>query len=296
LSGPELWQQLQELADDNARQHDVGEIDHAYADDLVEALARHQAPDDDELCRLLVATEPDYSWLEIFLVDLAGMRRCTQAIPALTATYHIDTDYLRERTTEALARIGDVQAVRLVRAQFPAARWDVRLYMIGALERIHHPESEDAVLELIEHEEDGSLRTWLAYALCNLYSQRGVEVVLRLIREGYDTMCTDLREDLLAIAPVLGVTIPEADEWRKVCADNERRRAAQIAEWDERENRAAAAEQARFLAQTLGKLRGSTPGSTTLVPVAAAPTRVGRNERCPCGSGKKFKHCCRRKN
>lgn len=20
--------------------------------------------------------------------------------------------------------------------------------------------------------------------------------------------------------------------------------------------------------------------------------RIGRNERCPCGSGKKFKHCC----
>ncbi|MFY0574613.1 SEC-C metal-binding domain-containing protein [Cystobacter fuscus] len=29
------------------------------------------------------------------------------------------------------------------------------------------------------------------------------------------------------------------------------------------------------------------PGSTRL----AAP-RVGRNETCPCGSGKKFKHCC----
>ncbi len=23
--------------------------------------------------------------------------------------------------------------------------------------------------------------------------------------------------------------------------------------------------------------------------------RVGRNEPCPCGSGKKFKHCCLRK-
>ena len=22
------------------------------------------------------------------------------------------------------------------------------------------------------------------------------------------------------------------------------------------------------------------------------PPRVGRNEPCPCGSGKKFKHCC----
>ena len=26
--------------------------------------------------------------------------------------------------------------------------------------------------------------------------------------------------------------------------------------------------------------------------LARIPPRVGRNEPCPCGSGKKFKHCC----
>ena len=26
--------------------------------------------------------------------------------------------------------------------------------------------------------------------------------------------------------------------------------------------------------------------------VAAPDRKVGRNERCPCGSGKKYKHCC----
>lgn len=26
--------------------------------------------------------------------------------------------------------------------------------------------------------------------------------------------------------------------------------------------------------------------------MARKPPRVGRNETCPCGSGKKFKHCC----
>jgi len=24
----------------------------------------------------------------------------------------------------------------------------------------------------------------------------------------------------------------------------------------------------------------------------ATPSRPGRNDRCPCGSGKKYKHCC----
>lgn len=29
-----------------------------------------------------------------------------------------------------------------------------------------------------------------------------------------------------------------------------------------------------------------------LTPRAKQQKRVGRNDRCPCGSGKKFKHCC----
>ena len=27
-------------------------------------------------------------------------------------------------------------------------------------------------------------------------------------------------------------------------------------------------------------------------PVARADKKIGRNAPCPCGSGKKYKHCC----
>jgi uncharacterized protein YecA (UPF0149 family) len=30
-------------------------------------------------------------------------------------------------------------------------------------------------------------------------------------------------------------------------------------------------------------------------PVGGAERRVGRNEPCPCGSGRKYKHCCGRR-
>ncbi len=35
-----------------------------------------------------------------------------------------------------------------------------------------------------------------------------------------------------------------------------------------------------------------TPPRATGAPPAAAPRRVGRNDPCPCGSGKKYKRCC----
>jgi preprotein translocase subunit SecA len=41
-----------------------------------------------------------------------------------------------------------------------------------------------------------------------------------------------------------------------------------------------------------GEVQTETEAATAraAAPVAAVP-RVGRNEPCPCGSGKKFKHC-----
>jgi preprotein translocase subunit SecA len=32
-------------------------------------------------------------------------------------------------------------------------------------------------------------------------------------------------------------------------------------------------------------------GPETLAPVVRDGRKVGRNEPCPCGSGKKYKHC-----
>ena len=58
---------------------------------------------------------------------------------------------------------------------------------------------------------------------------------------------------------------------------------AQIAEQEVERKRleAEVAEKERLLA------RRSAPRPTR-------PDRIGRNDPCPCGSGKKFKHCCMR--
>jgi preprotein translocase subunit SecA len=42
---------------------------------------------------------------------------------------------------------------------------------------------------------------------------------------------------------------------------------------------------------TVGMDAVDTPGSTVRVAMHANQKRVGRNEACFCGSGKKYKHC-----
>jgi SEC-C motif len=37
---------------------------------------------------------------------------------------------------------------------------------------------------------------------------------------------------------------------------------------------------------------GSSSTSRTPLPPRREPTRIGRNDPCPCGSGKKYKFCC----
>jgi preprotein translocase subunit SecA len=39
----------------------------------------------------------------------------------------------------------------------------------------------------------------------------------------------------------------------------------------------------------------SSTGSSSKKPASPPSGKVGRNDPCPCGSGKKYKHCCGRK-
>jgi hypothetical protein len=58
------------------------------------------------------------------------------------------------------------------------------------------------------------------------------------------------------------------------------------AAWSEREPVSA------LLLQRQKEMRKLAPEIHRLFANARAPAKVGRDERCPCGSGKKFKRCC----
>jgi hypothetical protein len=295
LGGEELWRQLGAFAD-VCEEDFLGDIDWDRADDLVEALAPHHLPDEDALCRLL-ADEPDNYWLEIFLVRLAGLRRCRPALPLINEKLGGEGDFLNEAIADALVRINDPHAATLIRQTYPAMDFGYRVYAGDVLGRLKHAEAEEAALALLEGDDEPSSRACLGLALCELGSERGIAKVRQVIEEGYDRSMANLQEDLLTVATVLGVTVPEADAWRREMAQEESRRqrifqrSAQKLAQLQRGNRLLADAQAR------SDSRKAKYGQPALklrpAPVAATTTaRVGRNERCPCGSGKKFKQCC----
>jgi len=289
-SGEHLWQELRGFSDRSRKKRHVGEIDHAYADDLVEALAGHDVPESGTVCKLLSSREVDGEWLENFLVELAGARMMHEAIPILVEKLRLDADYLLDCTVRALSRIGDPEAARLVRQAFPEEGWVFRLYATGLLGDIKAPESEEAVLALLGREKDTVIRTDLCFALCKLVSERGVEAVQREIASGYDRASVCLEEELLVVADILGLSLPDGELWR---AEREET-------WRALEQRRAELESTAEghsvldagLLAGLGGPEDSWEPSERLQPFRREAPKVERNDPCPCGSGKKYKKCC----
>lgn len=301
-AGEEVWAELQAFSE-RSRDKKIGEgMDLAYGDDLVEALARHDTPDAKTLCRLLDSPEVKDEWLEVFLIDLAGARNLREAIPLLVGKFRVDADYMLERTGQALARIGDPEAVRLIREPFAEETWDFKLYTSGLLGNLKHPASEEAILAVLAGEDDDTVRTYLCRSLCNLLSERAIDVVQREIGRGYARAMLSLEELLLDVAQIFGVSLPEEAAWR---AEREERRRRQAARQSDMAKAAKVFQD--MIAQGVDPLAHIGPPSPAEKDLGGIPkktslsgrrgdARIGRNDPCPCGSGRKYKRCCGRKS
>lgn len=288
-----LWRELQAFAERSESKHYAGEIDHAYVDALIEALGRHDTPADETLCERLGSAEVEGGWLEIFLIDLAGERRIRSAVPLLVDRYRVDTDYMLERCTEALAKIRDPEAARLVREAFPQESWNYKNYTTGMLSVLKLPQSEEAILALLETEKDIEFRTMLCHGLCQLFSERGVEIVRRQIRAGFAEYIVGLEEELLPVLHVLGIDLPEVDEWRSIRDERDQHQAERWAELEALTTEAVEKPRNRVVQpSSLAGFGSRWPES--LSSFRRESTKIGRNDPCPCGSGKKYKKCCAR--
>lgn len=153
-------------------------------------------------------------------------------------------------------------------------------YTSGVLAAIKSEVSEEALLGLLRTERDSSIRVWLCLELCQQFSARGLPVVLEEIERGYDQGAASLEEEVLPVAELLGVELPQANAWRDH-AEQERARLEShqlgldaLASWVDPDE-----DEFDHFAESPTSYRRTQP-------------KVGRNAPCPCGSRRKFKKCC----
>jgi hypothetical protein len=299
------WQKLEEFAEEGKDKQYVNEVNLSYANAVVEALARHGQECEPKVREWLGVKLDDYShhpmkWLEPLVVRLAGQARLESTVPLIVAKLHEDGDLLNEQCAQALTRIGTPDVLHAIAEAFPTAERHFRLYASGSLEHIHSDLAVEISLKLIAQEQDHFIRRELAHALLCQFAHEGIEVARNLLlgRE-LDFEDKGLRGYLLETCTIMGERFREYDQWlatEKAEKEEHRRRVKEL-EGDPQ----------GLLLFALEKLTGKkvpdVPRAKPPVPPPArlalprkpqARKKVGRNDPCPCGSGKKFKHCCLR--
>ena len=290
-SGERLWQELQDLSQRYESAQESSVSDSIYEDAVIDALACHDVPDTETICRLLADPETTGSWLETFLVDLAGFRRLTETIPALLHMLRDADGSMLDNCPDAIAKIGHPEIVRRIRGSYPAESWSFKNISALLLGEIKHSESEEAVFALLDEEDDIEIRTELCHSLCRLFSERGVEVVRRQIHDGYQGWIVSLEEALLPVTQVLGIELPEAERWRKEREEREQYQLERRRELDELGAEYDALKERGI--DPFAKLDSAhEDGQVASTTYRRHDDKVGRNDPCPCGSGKKYKKCC----
>lgn len=193
----------------------------------------------------------------------------------------IDWDWMNEWYAKALSASADAMSVSELLNVYPMLEWFERLYSGGVIEDCWHRENEAEVLQAARNEDADDLRVILASCLV----LHGSPEARQYARSVADERPADPERrriiELETIREVVGgVDTPAtraflSDMEREIRRDRDRFRVLD-----------RGGPPLPFM-----KSEGNDPTVKLVTAVGTGPL-IGRNDPCPCGSGKKYKKCC----
>ena len=294
------WSALEALGRD-AREHGELRMKHIRDGELiVESLAQHR----DKAELLLDLLQRRYKgyekrlmeWLEGFLIDLAGQMRLETAAPILVERMLHGSEWLSDSCVTALPWIGGDVVVTELADHWRRGRGDFRRGAAEIMGHIHTDLSVQNLLEFFRSEKDEDTKEFLATALLENFVPQAVEPIRHMVLDDElspDEM--DLKYHLIAACTITGATFPEYDRWYEQAVQdnfgwhdhkpdrirNHFQEKPEDEQWDEEDD--------------LGDDdydEDDFDEEPDVIPFPTARKSVGRNDPCPCGSGKKYKKCC----
>lgn len=306
----DLWNELARLADETKEQY-WDQIDHGRFDRLIEALARHgQAAADRAMAFMQDAAHHDDP-REVFVIQLLGKLRHRPALDLLVQRFLTageGDDVLFENLMYAIPPVGGADAAAAIEAAFPDRDVAFRDYAGETLGRIKHPAAEAALLRLLERPLPKDVRQTLAMGLADLIPTDGLPALKEIVlKRQYDPKFVELDRYLVETALMTGADFPELGLMREevVAREVERERRFEQGDFDFGGlGYPGDADALTDMQETLDLLdqygAGLPPPPENLddhypevtAPIKHTEPKVGRNDPCPCGSGKKYKKCC----
>lgn len=250
------------------------------------------------------------------MVELAGLMRLESAVLLIIKKLHEDDDLQAPKCKVALVRIGAPFVVEAIAEQFPTAKRHFRVYGTGVLEGIHADRSVQKCLAFLPQEEDCTVKRDLAHALLSQFAYEAIQPVRQLLlTQPHKGEWRHLRNCLVQTCAIMEQRFPEYEEWLAAEARERESHKQKMEELkdDPQAMMLWAFQQLKEMAEDYQSEREEPTKEsppTSQVPTAKLPRReaagslfnsatatkhVGRNDPCPCGSGKKFKKCCMKK-
>ncbi len=257
--------------------------------------------------------EGNKQWMPLHAVKLLGMladpRSLPQLVNALIQAHEVDDDWIMEDLPTVFGRIGP-PAINPLEEFIHTYKGDNKLWWsrnaaadgLVAI-ALHHPNEQERILtflhELFSEEDDLEFLSFAGKSLLDLGDPSSIPVLERAFDRGIideyiisrDDLFIDIRKphgmynnDLLHFYDTEQVAKRRA-RW-----EGEREIEKEIEEKKERHAAQKLEQREKSIAIELKRLEiTNTLNERNVLPLTR---KVGRNESCPCGSGKKFKKCC----
>ena len=312
----EGWEEFEALGRETMERGDFTRRNLQRLRHVVELLARHPEDKADFILRLLHrnyrgTNKSLMECLEPFVAELAGAMRLEKAIPVLVERLHEDEIGMTDSCITALSQIGGDEVVQVIADQWPGADEEFRGAGTNVLEHIHTDLSVGRCLEFLAAEEDSDIRLSLGHALLSHFADEAVDPVRKLVVGKEEELVPDewdLRHRLVAACTIMGHSFRDYDAWQKnavdtnwgwrdyelgrirdhfIVDDEDEYNEDDGEDWDEESEEEYQDDEEDFLPPVSEAVR--------IQPFRSERQQAGRNDPCPCGSGKKFKKCCLKK-
>ncbi len=199
-------------------------------------------------------------------VYLAEHLQARQFVPRLLALFGEDWDWMNESIQSALVAMNHRDACADIAAEWADLPDHGRLYAARAFAALHFPDFADFYIETMDGETEWEpVRNDFAVALAHLATEDSLERAL----DFYDEDPDDPEREQI-------VSVLHAHYTLRDIAHPARQRIREHAEERQQQD------------DSIMRMIGASE------PPVKVPPKPGRNDPCPCGSGKKYKKCCLR--
>jgi hypothetical protein len=201
-----------------------------------------------------------FSYKGILTIYMIGLLRLEKYNPLLANLLERDEDILLEEVRDALIRF---QSDEVVKAVEPYLRKpESTIFATSVMENIKSDSAVRALREAYQYAEVSEDQDMLIEALCKQFSSEALPEISDHMKREHFSRHYDVEKTVYSYYSILGEQHSDLEKWRQTALKRE--------------------------------MNGQTVNMQEMVQKGTVhkENKVGRNDPCPCGSGKKYKKCC----